>query len=117
VVLVGRLVDITATLTELSFEPTESDEKQLRALGATIAIIRTDLMNRRLSSSIHFDSDHVFSHVPLLTEMQNIVSFIPQAFTDSESMKVRTCRLHATCRDRNLCIRTHSLIPNTLSSH
>jgi multidrug resistance protein MdtO len=45
-------------------------------------------MNRRLSSSIHFDSDHAFSHVPLLTEMQNIVSFIPQAFTDSESMKV-----------------------------
>ena len=88
VALVGRLVDITATLTELSFEPTESDEKQLRALGATIAIIRTDLMNRRLSSSIHFDSDHAFSHVPLLTEMQNIVSLIPQAFTDSESMKV-----------------------------
>ena len=88
VALVGRLVDITATLTELSFDPTESDEKQLRALGATIAIIRTDLMNRRLSSSIHFDSDHAFSHVPLLTEMQNIVSFIPQAFTDSESMKV-----------------------------
>jgi hypothetical protein len=25
--------------------------------------------------------------------------------------------LHATCRDRNLCIRTHSLIPNTSSSH
>lgn len=66
----------------------ESDEKQLRALGAAIAIIRTDLMNRQLSSSIHFDSDHAFSHVPLLTDMQNIVSFIPQAFTDSESMKV-----------------------------
>ena len=45
-------------------------------------------MNRRLSSSIHFDSDHAFSHVPLLTEVQNVVSFIPQAFTDSESMKV-----------------------------
>jgi multidrug resistance protein MdtO len=88
VALVGRLVDITATLTGLSFEPTESDTKQLRALGATIAIIRTDLTNRRISSSIHFDSDHDPSHVPLLTEMQNIVSFIPQAFTDSESMKV-----------------------------
>jgi len=47
---------LPAALTELSFEPTESDEKQLRALGAAIAIIRTDLMNRRLSSSIHFDS-------------------------------------------------------------
>jgi multidrug resistance protein MdtO len=87
VALVGRLVDITAALSELSFEPTDSDAKQLRALGSTIAIIRTDLMNRRISGSIHFDSDHAISNVPLLAEMQNIVLLIPQAFTDSESMK------------------------------
>jgi multidrug resistance protein MdtO len=90
VALVGRLVDITAAFSELSFEPTDSDTKLLRALGSTIAIIRTDLMNRRISSPIHFESefDHAFSHIPLLTEMQNIVSLLPQAFTDSESMKV-----------------------------
>jgi multidrug resistance protein MdtO len=88
VALVGRLVDITAALSELSFEPTETDTKQLRALGSTLAIIRTDLMNRRTSSSIHFDSAHAPSYVPLLIELQNIVSLIPQAFTDSESMKM-----------------------------
>src|ERR1700720_1120097 len=58
VALVGRLVDITAALSELRFEPTDNDAKQLRSLASTIAIIRTDLMNRRLSSPIHFDSDH-----------------------------------------------------------
>jgi multidrug resistance protein MdtO len=89
VALVGRLVDITAALSELSFEPTDSDMKLLRALGSTIAIIRTDLINRRLSSPIHLDSDHAFSHVPLLTEMQSIVSLLPQASTESESMKVQ----------------------------
>jgi multidrug resistance protein MdtO len=88
VALVGRLVDITAALSELRFEPTDSDTKLLHALGSTIAIIRTDLINRRLSDPIHFNPDHAFSHVPLLTEMQNIVSLLPQAFTDSESMKV-----------------------------
>jgi multidrug resistance protein MdtO len=87
VALVGRLVDITAALSELSFEPTDSDAKQLRSLASTLAIIRTDLMNRRISGSIHFDSDYTISNVPLLAEMQNIVSLIPQAFTDSESME------------------------------
>ena len=87
VALVGRLVDITAALSELSFEPTDSDAKQLLSLASTLAIIRTDLMNRRISGSIHFDSDYTISNVPLLAEIQNIVSLIPQAFTDSESME------------------------------
>jgi multidrug resistance protein MdtO len=87
VALVGRLVDITAALSELSFEPTDSDAKQLRSLASTLAIICTDLMNRRISASIHFDSDYTISNVPLLAEIQNIVSLIPQAFTDSESME------------------------------
>jgi len=88
VALVGRLVDITATLTGLSFELTDTDAEQLRTLGMAVAIIRTDLMNRRISSTIHFDPDHAPSHVPLLHEMQHTVSLIPQAFTYSESTKV-----------------------------
>src|ERR1700722_14937833 len=62
VALVGRLVDITATLTGLSFELTDTDAEQLRTLGMAVAIIRTDLMNRRISSAIHFDPDHAPSH-------------------------------------------------------
>src|SRR6202167_4976159 len=53
-----------------------------------VAIIRTDLMNRRISSTIHFDPDHAPSHVPLLHEMKHTVWLIPQALTYSESTKV-----------------------------
>jgi multidrug resistance protein MdtO len=88
VALVGRLVDIAAALTELSFRPTDTDAEHLRILGMAVAGIRTDLTNRRISSAIHLDPDHAPSHLPLLNEMQNIVSLIPQAFTDSESTKV-----------------------------
>ena len=88
VALVGRLVDITATLTGLSFKPTDTDAEQLRILGMSLAVIRTDLMNQRLPGAKHFDLDHASSHIPLLNEMQNIVSLIPQAFARSESANV-----------------------------
>jgi multidrug resistance protein MdtO len=38
VAVVGRLVDIAATLTQLSFEPSVHDRKQLRNLAEAIAI-------------------------------------------------------------------------------
>ena len=88
VALVGRLVDITATLTGLSFKPTDTDAEQLRILGTALAVIRTDLTNRRISRVNHFHPDHAPSRIPLLNEMQNIVSLIPQAFARSESAKV-----------------------------
>jgi multidrug resistance protein MdtO len=88
VALVGRLVDITATLTGLSFKPTNADSEQLRILGKALAVIRTDLMNQRLPGAKHFDLDHASSHIPLLNEMRNIVSLIPQAFARSESATV-----------------------------
>jgi multidrug resistance protein MdtO len=90
VALVGRLVDITATLTGLSFKPTDTDAEQLRILGTALAVIRSDLMNQRLPGAKHFDLDHVSSHIPLLNEMRNIVSLIPQAFSTSEPEKVHS---------------------------
>ena len=87
VALVGRLVDISAALTGLSFKPTDTDTEQLRVLGMTVAVIRTDLTNRRISHMNHFHPDHAPSRIPLLNEMQNIVSLIPQAFAYSESAK------------------------------
>lgn len=82
--LVGRLVDIAATLTQLSFEPSGADRTRLRNLATTIAGIRDDLVNRRIPSRVHFDTDEESSRgVPLLREMQNTVALIPQAFADS----------------------------------
>jgi multidrug resistance protein MdtO len=88
VALVGRLVDITATLTQLSFEPSSTDQKQLRDLAATVAIIRADLMNRRIPTSTQFNPDEEVSRgVPFLREMENTVSLIPHAFTGSRTME------------------------------
>jgi multidrug resistance protein MdtO len=85
--LVGNLVDIAATLTQLRFEPSGTDQKQLRNLAATIAIIRTDLMNRRVPGAIQFSpNDEPPRGVPLLREMEKTVALIPQAFVGSRSI-------------------------------
>jgi multidrug resistance protein MdtO len=85
--LVGGLVDLAATLTQFRFEPFGTDQKQLRNLAASVASIRTDLMNRRIPGSIQFNPDDQPSRgVPLLPEMEKIVTLIPQAFAGSRSM-------------------------------
>jgi multidrug resistance protein MdtO len=85
--LVGGLVDVAATLTQFRFEPSDAGQVQLRKLAATIASIRTDLMNRRIPGSIEFNAaDEPSRGVPLLLEMEKIVTLIPQAFAGSKSM-------------------------------
>jgi multidrug resistance protein MdtO len=87
VALVGSLVDTTATLTQLSLEPSGFDQTQLRSLAAAVASIRTDLMNRRIPGSIQFNTDDEPSRsVPLLREMESIVTLIPQVFAGSRSI-------------------------------
>lgn len=84
VALVGRLMDIAATLTQLSFEFSATDQRQLRNLAANVARIRSDLMNRQIPGSIHFNpDDEPLRGVTLLHEMEKIVALIPQAFAGS----------------------------------
>jgi len=87
VALVGRLVDIAATLTQLSFEPSGPDRERLRSLAAVVATIRSDLMSRRLPGATQFNiDDEASSAVPLLREIENTVALIPQVFAGSRSM-------------------------------
>jgi len=87
VALVGGLVDVAATLTQLRFEPPSTDRKQLRNLAAAIASIRTDLMNRRIPVSIQFNpNDQPSRGIPLLLEMEKIVTLISQVVMGSKSM-------------------------------
>jgi len=82
--LVGRLVDLAATLTQLSFELSASDQRRFRDLAATVATIRGDLTNRRMPASVQFNDDrHTASSAPLLGEMEHTVALIPEAFADS----------------------------------
>jgi multidrug resistance protein MdtO len=87
VALVGGLVDVAATLTQFRFAPSGTDQKPFRDLAATVATIRTDLLQRRIPASIQFHPGDEPSHaVPLLREMENIVTLIPQAFAGSRSI-------------------------------
>ena len=84
VALVGRLVDITATLPQLSFEPSETDRRQLQNLVEVISVLRTELMNRRVPVSIQFSpDDESVRRTPLLHQMENMLALIPQAFAGS----------------------------------
>jgi len=84
--LVGRLVDLAATLTQLRFEASASDQKRLRNLASFLANIRNQLLNRRIPGPLQFNPDEEPAGVPLLREIEHTVSLIPQAFAASKSI-------------------------------
>ena len=84
--LVGRLVDLAATLTHLGFDPSASDQARLRHLASALADIRNELLNRRIPGPRHFNTDEEPAGVPLLREIEHTVSLIPQAFAASHSI-------------------------------
>jgi multidrug resistance protein MdtO len=84
--LVGRLVDLAATLTHLGFEASASDQKRLRNLASALADIRNELLNRRIPGPLQFNADEKSAGVPLLREIEHTVSLIPQAFAASHSI-------------------------------
>jgi multidrug resistance protein MdtO len=86
VALTGTLVDITTALTQLSFEPSGIDQQHLRNLAAAVATVRNDLMNRRIPGSIQLNTEDEPHRVPLLSELENTVALIPQAFAGSRSI-------------------------------
>ena len=88
VVLVGRLVDLAATLTQLHFELAVSDQSRFRNLASTVAIIRDDLLNRRIPRHVELNVEgQPASLVPLLAAIEHTVTLIPQVFTDSRSIQ------------------------------
>ena len=87
VVLVGRLVDIAASLTQLGIQVTGDDRRRMRALAGSIASIHADLLSGRVPGRIEFNSEVEHSGgVPLLREMEKTVSQIPVVFSASGSI-------------------------------
>jgi multidrug resistance protein MdtO len=86
-VLVGRLLDIAATMTELRVPGSGADRTRLQALAEAVQSLRADLVNRRIPSPIQFDThDETGSGVPMLRDLEDTLALIPQAFADSKSM-------------------------------
>ena len=84
--LVGRLVDLAATLTHLQFEASASDRKRLRNLASALASIRNDLLNRSIPGPLQFNTEEEPAGMPLLREIEHTVSLMPQAFAASQSI-------------------------------
>jgi multidrug resistance protein MdtO len=71
VVLVGRLVDIAANLTQLGIQVANGDRQRIRALAASIASIHADLLSVKVPGRIEFHSESEPSGgVPLLHEIR-----------------------------------------------
>jgi multidrug resistance protein MdtO len=85
-VLIGRLVDLAATLTPLSFEFSTSDRTRFRALASSLASIHQNLMNREIPSRVQFNPEtESTAGVPLLSEMEHTVTQITEVFGGSQS--------------------------------
>ena len=85
-VLIGRLVDLAATLTPLSVESLASDRRRFRGLSSNLASIRQDLMNREIPARVQFNTEtESTARVPLLGEMEHTVTLITEVFASSRS--------------------------------
>ena len=87
VVLIGRLVDIAANLTQLVIYNSDEDRRLIRDLAQSVSGIRVDLLKGRIPHPIH-RATSVFPTSPLLSEMEITVSLIPEVFANSRSLSM-----------------------------
>jgi multidrug resistance protein MdtO len=87
VALVGRLVDIAASLSHLGIQMGGDDRQRIRALATSIGSIRSDLHSGRAPGAIELNdpSEALGGGVPLL-QMEKTVLLIPVAFSSAGSM-------------------------------
>jgi multidrug resistance protein MdtO len=85
-VLIGRLVDLAASLTELSFEFSPDNRGRFRNLASTLASIRNDLTNREIPAPVQFNTEtESAAAVPLLGEMERTVTLMTDVFVGTGS--------------------------------
>ncbi len=89
VALVGRLVDIAATLKALDIQVSDNDRKRIQVLADNVAHIRADLVAERIPRLLSTAGENDMAHaIPLLQEMERTVSMIPEVFTGSLPISV-----------------------------
>jgi len=82
VVLVGRLVDIAANLTRV--QVATDDRLRIQALAASISSVHADLLSGSVPGRLEFnDKSEPSADVPLLGEMERVISLIPAVFSGS----------------------------------
>jgi multidrug resistance protein MdtO len=87
IALVGRLVDLTATLAALDVQIADADRSRIEKLADNVAKIRDDLLGQRIPElAASFDHGGEAPSIPLLREMERTVMMIPEVFTGSQSL-------------------------------
>lgn len=87
VALVGRLVDIAASLTHIGVQAAGDDRGRMRALARSIGSIRADLLSGKAPGTMELKDAHQPSDgVPLLQEMEKTVLLTPEVFSGAGSM-------------------------------
>jgi len=86
VALVGRLVDVAASLVSLDVRVSDEDRSRIQTLTKNIAGLRADLQGGRIPrlSQLPVDGDASQS-MPLLPQMEKTVSLIAEVFEGSKS--------------------------------
>ncbi|WP_263349788.1 FUSC family protein [Acidicapsa acidisoli] len=87
VALAGRLVDITASLTQIEVLVSVEYRRRLRDLAGSISTIRADLLSRKIPRAIDVDSGYEsLGGIPLLSELEKTAVLIPEVFSGAESV-------------------------------
>jgi multidrug resistance protein MdtO len=90
IALVGRLVDLTASMHVLrSNQPrtlSTPDRERCLYLADQISQLRLDLQQGQLPRTVDISDQHEPSELPLLSEMQRIVELIPHSFSDTRNL-------------------------------
>ena len=84
VALVGRLVDLAASLLQLNPRIAQEDRGRIRILAEHIADIRTGLLGGRTPRLVRAGDPFPSTAVPLLPELEKAVSMIPEAYAGFE---------------------------------
>ena len=85
-VLISRLVDLTATLKSISFEPSADDRRRFHNLASAVASIYDDLTNRDIPGPVKFNTGiGSAAAAPLLGEMEHTVTLMTEMFAGVRS--------------------------------
>jgi multidrug resistance protein MdtO len=88
IALVGRLVDVSATL-QVRGELTWREQERLRRLAVEIGRMRRNIDEAQRPDPVDYPvSREPSPEIPLLPELERAASFIPQAFSPAESAAI-----------------------------
>src|SRR5215475_6998134 len=85
--LVGRLVDLAATMIQLRVEPSAADRARFSSLASALASIRNHLLSHSVPNPAQFYTGQQSpTAVPLLDEMERSVALISEVLQGSRSI-------------------------------